>query len=309
MRVALALCIAAPTPPQVAELRRQGVRYAFVNGTTGEGATMSVDERKAALEAWIAAAAADGGELTIIAHVGAEAIADTLALAAHAKAAGAAALATLTPTFNKPASIDLIVDLLDAVGAAAPGLPLYYYHIAIKTGVAIRCDVLLERVHAARASGSRPGLAAFRGLKYSDTNQHILANCVAFAGGAYDVLSGADEMLLGALAMGCTGAVGSTYNYQGREANAIIAAFRGGRMAEALALQRVTQAGVDLLLTPERFGGAGVNVGKALMELRLSGKHTGPPRFPGRPMPEEGKAALRAAAEAAGFFGGLQAAP
>lgn len=36
-------------------------------------------------------------------------------------------------------------------------------------------------------------------------------------------------------------------------------------MAEALRLQRIVQAGVDLLLAPDRFGGAGVNIGKALM--------------------------------------------
>lgn len=38
----------------------------------------------------------------------------------------------------------------------------------------------------------------------------------------------------------------------------------------------------------------------------MEGKHVGPPRYPGRLMPAEAKAELRAAAEAAGFFDGLQ---
>ena len=70
-------------PLHVAELQRQGVPYAFVCGTTGEGVTMSVAERQRTLDAWLAAAG--GTQLKIIAHVGAESIADMTALARHAK--------------------------------------------------------------------------------------------------------------------------------------------------------------------------------------------------------------------------------
>lgn len=47
---------------------------------------------------------------------------------------------------------------------------------------------------------------------------------------------------------------------------------------------------------------AGVNIGKALMELRLGSAHCGPPRYPGIAMPAEAKARLAADATAAGFF-------
>jgi N-acetylneuraminate lyase len=200
--------------------------------------------------------------------------------------------------FNKPPSMDSVVDLLAAISAAAPTVPLYYYHIPSKTGVTWRCDELLRTLHPVREAR----VPTFRGIKYSDSDFHILANCVAFAGGFYDVLSGKDEMLLAALAMGCTGAVGSTYNYQGVLANKIIAAFKAGEMVEAHRLQRILQAGVDLLLEGSKYGPAGVNVGKALMEIRLGGKYVGPPRYPAPAMPAEGKARLRDAAEAAGFF-------
>lgn len=292
-----------------AELARQGVGIAFCTGTTGEGATMSVAERCAVTERWLEVAPATGLRVTV--HVGAEAISDTLALARHAEAravragvaGGIEAIAVIAPTYNKPPTLDALVELLALVAAAAPSLPLYYYHIAIKTGVVIRCDQLLERIHAVRAAR----VPTFAGIKYSDADLHIFANCLAFAGGAYDMLPGKDEQLLGFLAMGAKGAVGSTYNYQGREYNALIAAHARGDAAEALRLTRITQVAVDLLLTPERWGGAGVNTGKALMELRLGGKHTGPPRYPSKPMPEDAKARLREAAEACGFFAGLQA--
>ena len=301
----------ASIPAHCAELARQGVRWAFVCGTTGEGATMSVAERCAATEAWLAAAAPAGVQVMV--HIGAESIADTLALAAHAEArraggpalapgaAPVAAISAIAPTFNKPAGIDAVVELLARICVVAPSLPLYYYHIAIKTGIALRCDLLLAAAAAAKAR-----LPTFAGIKYSDADLHIFANCLHYAGGAYDVLSGKDEQLAGFLAMGGRGAIGSTYNYQGREYNALLAAVARGDAAEALRLTRITQAGVDLLLTPERYGGAGVNIGKALMELRLGGARTGGPRYPSKPMPDEAKARLRENATAAGFFSGLQ---
>ena len=166
----------------------------------------------------------------------------------------------------------------------------------------LRCDLLL-----AAAAAAKTRLPTFAGIKYSDADLHIFANCLNYAGGAYDVLPGKDEQLLGFLAMGARGAIGSTYNYQGREYNALIAAAARGDMVEAQRLSRITQAGVDLLLTPERYGGAGVNIGKALMELRLGG-HSGAPRYPAKPMPEDAKARLREDAAAAGFFSGLQVA-
>ena len=124
----------ASIPAHAAELSRQGVRWIFVCGTTGEGATMSVAERCAVTEAWLAAAPAAG--LSVMAHVGAEAIADTLALTAHAAAHGAggaalapgsapiAAISVIAPCYNKPAGIDGVIELLARVGAAAPALPL-----------------------------------------------------------------------------------------------------------------------------------------------------------------------------------------
>ena len=70
----------ASIPLHVAELHRQGVSSVFVCGTTGESLKMSVSERKSVLSAWVASAkesaAAGNPLLSIIAHVGAESIAD-----------------------------------------------------------------------------------------------------------------------------------------------------------------------------------------------------------------------------------------
>ena len=83
----------------------------------------------------------------------------------------------------------------------------------------IRCDQLLDAVAAAQAQGT---LRTFRGIKYSDADLHILANCIHGNGGVFDVAYGKDEQMLGALAMGAKGFVGSTYNYSGRVSNQVI---------------------------------------------------------------------------------------
>lgn len=300
------LCAAPFTPfntdgsldlPSVAahvdELVRQGVKYAFVAGTTGEGVCMSVAERKQLLEAWMKAA---HGKVEIIAHIAAEAIVDVQELAKHAESVGVAALGAHCTTFNKPPTLDAIVDFLGIISKSAPKTPLYYYHIAVKTGVNIRCDQLLKKIHDAPHR-----VPTFNGVKFTDFDLHIMANCIAFAGGQYDVLSGRDEVLLAGLAMGCKGAVGSTYNYMGKVYNQLMDAFAKGDMAAALAHQRTGQVLIDLLNDASPYG-TGIYLGKAIMEARLGGKHCGPPRHPLAAMTPEGTAKLHADLGAMGFF-------
>ena len=115
-----------------AELLAQGVTSAFVNGTTGEGYTLSLAERKALLERWVTLSK---GRIAIIAMVGAEALPDMLELATHAHDAGANAVSYQPSTFFKPDGVGSIVSIMKVVAEASRGLPLYYYHIAIKTCV------------------------------------------------------------------------------------------------------------------------------------------------------------------------------
>jgi N-acetylneuraminate lyase len=293
---------------------------------------MSVAERKAVLEAWVKAGAST--DVSVIAHVGSEAITDVLDLAKHAQAAGAVAMGVTPTSFFKPDGLDAIMRYLELVADAAPcvrrgpsrpsaglhtphhrtpsplpsaaptppcsALPLYYYHIAIKTAVFIRCDKLLQKVSEAQAAGR---LRTFRGIKYSDADLHILSNCLHHDKGAFDILYGKDEQLIGALSMGCRGAVGSTYNYMGRVYNKLIALHDAGDRAGALAEMRKSQEVVNILYCAADYGSAGAYVGKAIMELRLGGKHCGPPRVPMVAVTPAGMVKLRADLEALGFFG------
>ena len=93
-----------------------------------------------------------------------------------------------------------------------------------------------------------------------------------------------------------------TYNYMGGVYNKLIACFKAGDLAGALAHQRTGQRLIDLLNDPAPYGGAAVFLGKEIMQLRLGGKHCGPPRLPLAPMAPAAVDALRADLTKLGFW-------
>jgi N-acetylneuraminate lyase len=105
---------------------------------------------------------------------------------------------------------------------------------------------------------------------------------------------GTDEALLGALATGARGGVGSTYNWAPRLYTRLTDAFTRGDLAEARRLQSISIAMVDAIGATGFMGTA-----KALM-CRL-GVPVGPARAPlGNPTPAQVDA-LVARLEALGF--------
>jgi N-acetylneuraminate lyase len=108
-----------------ADLAKHKVSAAFINGTTGDSMCLSVAERKAIAESWVVSAKSHG--VVVINHIGANSITDAKELAAHAAAIGCNAISVMPPFFFKPATARVLAMWLKEVGAAAPGLPLYYY--------------------------------------------------------------------------------------------------------------------------------------------------------------------------------------
>lgn len=103
----------------VASLAANKVRYAFVGGTTGESLKMTTAERKQLLERWLAVIAETSADVTVIAHVGAESLGDTLDLAKHAASVGAPAVAVMPSVFFKPPALDALVDVRACVSRVA----------------------------------------------------------------------------------------------------------------------------------------------------------------------------------------------
>src|SRR3954452_2399986 len=107
----------------------------FVNGTTGESVSLSTDERLQLAAQWCDAGRA--ASLPVGVNVTHTSLPDCRAMAAHAAKIGAAGIAVMAPYYFKPKSVDELVSFCAEVAAAAPALPLYYYHYPRLTGVTL----------------------------------------------------------------------------------------------------------------------------------------------------------------------------
>jgi N-acetylneuraminate lyase len=104
-------------------------------------------------------------------------------------------------------------------------------------------------------------LPNFAGIKYSHDDFMDFQLCLNFRNGAYDLLWGRDESLLPALAVGCKGAVGSTYNYAAPLYYTLIKEFKEGNIREA---RRLQQLSINIIRLLEKYGG--MATGKAFMK-------------------------------------------
>ena len=249
----------------------------FVCGTSGEGPLLTTDERRQVLERWCAVAK---GVFPVIAQVGHAGTAEAKALAEHAAAAGAAAVAALPPFYFKPATVDDLVACCADVASEAPGLPFYYYHIPALTGVRLPMLDLLRN-----AASRVPNLA---GLKFSHDDLDDFSACLDDAGDRCDLFFGKDEMLLAALSLGGRAAIGTTYNFAAPFGHRMIRDVANGDLAGARTAQSTLRSMIRII---SRFGG--LPAMKAMMTL--AGIPCGPCRLPLRTLTPQEVDALREA--------------
>jgi N-acetylneuraminate lyase len=267
-------------------LRENGVSAAFVCGTTGEGLSLTLEERFRVAERWMQES---DDQLQVIVHVGHNILEDARQLTAHAAKIGAAAVSTLAPMFFKPRNTEELVQWCEAVASAAPKMPFYYYNIPSMTGVNLPVAEFL-----ARAESRIPSLA---GIKYTHDDLDDFEACVRFGGGKYDLLFGRDEKLLDATNRQAKGAVGSTYNYAAPLYLQLLEAHASGDMAKARHCQ--AQA-IKMIGVCQGIGVTHLAATKAIMAM--VGVDCGPVRLPLLQPTREQVAQLRRDLEAMGFF-------
>src|SRR5437763_3686152 len=141
--------------PYVDFLAAHGLDGALAMGTTGEGMLFDLDERKHIASAFVEAASG----LQIAVHAGMQATDPTVALAAHAAAVGADAVAVIPPPYFPLDDEALFAHLRAAADACAP-TPFYVYEFERTAGYAVSRDVL-DRL--------RDACANLAGMKVSDT--------------------------------------------------------------------------------------------------------------------------------------------
>jgi len=114
-----------------------GVDGLVAVGTTGESATLDVDEHVAVISAMVKAAR---GRVPVVAGAGGNATSEALTLTKASEDAGADALLHVTPYYNRPSQEGLFRHF-EAI-AKATKLPIVLYNVPTRTA----CDLLTETV-------------------------------------------------------------------------------------------------------------------------------------------------------------------
>jgi len=240
--------------PQYYEfLKSNYITGAFICGSTGEGVSMTTEEKKAVTDAW-ADVTRNDKDFKLMLLVGGTSIADCIDLAKHAKKVGIYAVSFTAPFYFKPANVTRLADCCKVIADAVPDMPFYYYHIPVLTGVGFAMYDLLQAIE-----GRVPN---FAGIKYTHEDFMDFLSCLRFKDGKYDMLWGRDENMLSALVLGAKASVGSTFNYAAPLYYRLIDAFNNGDMETAQALQ---QKSIDMIRLLGKYGG--IATGKAYMKL------------------------------------------
>ncbi|XP_070795373.1 N-acetylneuraminate lyase isoform X2 [Pituophis catenifer annectens] len=149
-------------------INHQGVKNVFVNGTTGEGLSLSIQERKQLAEEWVT----QGKDKLdhVIIHVGSLNLPESKELAKHAAQIGADGISVISPFFFKQVNKDELVAFFRDVASQAPNIPFYYYHIPPITGIKFCAEELLASM--------KEQIPTFKGVKFSDRDLLDLRQCL-----------------------------------------------------------------------------------------------------------------------------------
>ena len=177
--------------PMIGFLAGAGVDGILALGTTGEGVLLSVEERTRVVERFLEVRP---DRFAVAVHCGAQSTRDTAALAAHAAAAGADAVAVIGPPYFPLDEAALLRHFAISARACAP-LPFYVYEFRARSGYAVPPQVLFRL---------RERAPNFVGLKVSDTPFEAVEPYLV---DGLDVLVGSEPLLLQGLDRGAVGTV------------------------------------------------------------------------------------------------------
>lgn len=251
-------------------LKKNKVTGAFISGSTGEGVSMSLIEKKSVAKAWADATNHDP-DFKVMTLLGGTSITDCIELAKYAQQVGLYAVSFTAPFYFKPADVSVLAACCKEIADSVPNMPFYYYHIPVLNGVGFPMIELLKNVDGK--------ISNFAGIKYTHEDFMDFLSCLHFQNGKYDMLWGRDENMLAALAVGAKGAVGSTFNYAAPLYYDLIDAFNKNDLKKAQALQQLS---IDMITLLGKYGG--IATGKAYM--KLAGLDCGGVRLPVKNMDE-----------------------
>lgn len=254
---------------------REGAAGFFVGGSSAECFLLTRKERLRGYEV----AAGFAGRARLIAHIGALSTAEAVELGQAAGRMGYDALAAVPPFYFRHSPEAILGYYRDIVSAT--GMPVMLYNYPANTGVQLDFSQ-----PAFRELLLTPGIV---GLKHTNYDLRQMQQMLEINPGLV-VLNGYEEVLPGAIALGATGAIGSTFNCFLPFWKRVYDASRAGRNDEACGL---AARGARLVAA---ISGGGL-IAAIKYVLQKQGIAAGDPRKPFLPLTPLQRAAIDRALE------------
>ena len=227
-----------------------------IAGTTGEGATLSDEEK---IELWRVTAQVAKGK--IIAGTGTNDTAHSVHLTKEAERVGCDAVLVVAPYYNKPPQEGLYQHFKTV--AEATSLPVILYNVPSRTSVQISNDTILRLAEVDNVIG----------VKDATTDLQLAAELMAAAPGGFELISGDDAATFPLVCLGGAGVISVTSHVAGEQMNEMVRLVERGDVDGARKIHSRL-----LPLYSALFHTTSPIPVKAAMEL--IGQPVGPPRLP-----------------------------
>ena len=249
----------------------EGVDAIIVCGTTGESATMTVEERKETIKFAVDVA---NKRIPIIAGTGGNCTKNAIEMSKYAESVGADAILVVTPYYNKTTQ-DGLVAHYKAI-ASSVKIPVILYNVPSRTGLNITPQTCLEL-------SKIDNIVA---VKEASGNLSQVAEIAALCRDNLAIYSGNDDQILPILSLGGIGVISVLSNIIPKDVHNMTTSYFEGKNEEATKLQLDT-----LNLTKALF--CEVNPIPVKAALNMVGYNAGIPRLPLIEMSKSGQERLK----------------
>ena len=243
----------------------------IICGTTGEAACMSHDEHVAAIKFTVEHIK---GRIPVIAGTGSNDTPHAIKLSKFAENAGADAILSVTPYYNKATQEGLIRHFTAIADSVS--IPVILYNVPSRTG----CNILPE---TAKELSKVKNIV---GIKEASGNLSQVAKLASICDDDFAIYSGNDDQILPILSLGGIGVISVVANVAPQQTHDMVMKFLDGDIAEAKKLQLDMIELCDALFCE-------VNPIPVKAAMKLMGWNTGSLRLPLTEISEKGMAQLK----------------
>lgn len=273
----------AATRDLIRSLINAGIHGVIPTGSTGEFASMSLEERKRVTDIVVETV---GGKIPVLPHTGAVATREVIELSRHARRSGATGL-MIVPPFYEPLTEDEVRAHYARV-AEAVDLPIMVYNIPGCTGFNFKPEFVLRLAEE---------IPTIQYLKDTTGDARALQTMVAMFGDRIRVFNGWDTLSFLGLVAGTAGCVWGAANVMPRECVALY---------DLVAQKKDLHGARDLwarMFPPNLFFEREGYVGAVKAGTILAGRPVGNPRPPIQALPAAKVEELRALLRPLGIVG------